>query len=170
MGRGQDEGDWLVVQELLERGDLALVDELRKIADADALGAFAGRWYADTRSASRRLLLAYLERPLNAYRHEALVKRLFKLAEGAGDDEVMARFLVLFDRSVRRVRGTRTHYETQVVPDRAQADALSAAWLARGFDTVNVWPHRDGRHSVVGIWTESIVRTSRASIMPRGTL
>src|SRR3990170_2935719 len=87
MAQGQGMGNWLVVQELLERGDPAFVDELRAIGDADALGAFAARWYADTRSASRRLLLAYLERPLNAYRHEALVKRLFKLAEGAGDDE-----------------------------------------------------------------------------------
>lgn len=167
---GQGQGSWLVVQELLERGEPEFVDELRKITDADALGAFAARWYADSRSASRRLLFAYLERPPNAYRHEALVKRLFKLAEGAGDDEVMARFLVLFDRSVRRARGTKRHYETQVVPDRAQADALSAAWLARGFDTVNVWSNRQDRLHVVGIWTESIVRTSRTSVMPRGTL
>ena len=41
MGQGRDEGNWLVVQELLERGDPAFVDELRKITDADALGAFA---------------------------------------------------------------------------------------------------------------------------------
>ena len=170
-GAGKGEGSWLVVQELLERGDPAFVDELRKITDADALGAFAARWYADSRSASRRLLLAYLERPLNAYRHEALVKRLFKLAEAAGDDEVMARFLVLFDRSVRRVRATKRHYETQVVPDRAQADALSAAWLRPRLRHRQCLAEPDGDQlHVVGIWTESIVRTSRTSIMPRGTL
>ena len=60
------------------------------------------RWHADKRPASRRLLLDYLDRPLNAFRHEPLIKRLFKLAEAAGDDELMARFLILFDRSIRR--------------------------------------------------------------------
>ncbi|HZW32715.1 MAG TPA: hypothetical protein VFF52_18525, partial [Isosphaeraceae bacterium] len=105
-------GDWLVLHELLERGDPEFVDRLRNIADADALGAFAERWYVNPSPNARRLLLAYLERPLNAYRHEALVKRLFKRAEAAGDDAVMARFLVAFDRSIRRVlrarrRGTR---------------------------------------------------------------
>ena len=170
MGQGQGVGSWLIVQELLERGDPAFVDELRKVTDADALGAFAARWYADSRSASRRLVFAYLDRPLNAYRHEALVKRLFKLAEAAEDHEVMARFLVLFDRSVRRVRAAKRHYETQVVPDRAQADALCATWLARGYDSVNIWSDRQGRLHVVGTRTESIVRTSRTSVMPRGRL
>ncbi len=102
-----DSGSWLLVEELRERGDPAFVDELRKITDADRLGAFAPKWYADRRAASRRLLLEYLNRPLNAARHEPLVKRLFKLAEAAADDEVMGRFLVLFDRSVRRRRTRR---------------------------------------------------------------
>jgi hypothetical protein len=104
-------GSWLVLEELLERGDPTFVDELRKLTDADRLGTFAPRWYADQRAASRRLLLEYLNQPLNAVRHEALVKRLFKLAEQAGDVEVMARFLVLFDRSVRRKRRTKPHYD-----------------------------------------------------------
>ena len=105
---------WTLVEELLERGDPAFVDELRKVADADRLGAFAAKWYADRRPASRHLLFEYLDRPLNAFRHEALVKRLFKLAEKAADDEVMARFLVLFDRSVRRVRRKKSHFESQL--------------------------------------------------------
>jgi hypothetical protein len=106
-----DSGSWLLLEELLERGDPAFVNELRKITDADRLGAFAAKWYGDKRAASRRLLLEYLDRPLNAFRHEALVKRLFKLAEAAGDDEVMGRFLVALDRSVRRVRTTRYYYD-----------------------------------------------------------
>jgi hypothetical protein len=57
------------------------------------------------------LLLAYLARPLNAFRHEPLVKRLFKLAEKAADDVVLARFLVALDRSVRRVRKQHTRYD-----------------------------------------------------------
>src|SRR5215472_18049554 len=113
-------GDWLVLQELLERGDPEFVDRLRGVIDADALGRFAERWYSDPSPNARRLLLAYLERPLNAYRHEALVKRLFKRAEAAGDDAVMARFLVAFDRSIRRVQRTRHRREKQEVSTREE--------------------------------------------------
>src|SRR5262249_16092396 len=109
-----DAVSWLVLEEHLERGDPTFVDELRKDTDADRLGTFAARWYADTRAASRRLLVEYLNRPLNAPRHEALVKRLFKLAEQAADDEVMGRFLVLWDRSVRRKRRTKYRYDSVI--------------------------------------------------------
>ena len=81
---GSGSGDWLVLEEKLERGDPSFVDDLRSFYDAEALASFAARWYADKRPASRRLLLEYLDRPLNAFRHEPLVKRLFKQAEAAG--------------------------------------------------------------------------------------
>jgi hypothetical protein len=106
-----DSGSWLLAEELLERGDPSFVDELRRIRDADRLGTFAAKWYGDRRAASRRLLLEYLNHPWNAPRHEAIVKRLFKLAEQAADDEVMARFLVALDRSVRRKRQVRFRYD-----------------------------------------------------------
>src|SRR5216683_6089496 len=106
-----DNGSWSYAQELLERGDAGFIAELRRITDADRLGNFALTWYTDRRPASRQLLLDYLRLPLNAFRHEALVKRLFKLAEQAGDHEVMGHFLAALDRSVRRKRVTRRHYE-----------------------------------------------------------
>lgn len=102
---------WLVLEEMLERGDAGFVDALREQSDAERLGKLAGKWYHDPRREARRFLLDYLDRPLNAYRHEPLVKRLFKLAEKAGDDEVMGRLLVAFDRSIRRRRRTRYHYD-----------------------------------------------------------
>ncbi|MDX1947709.1 MAG: hypothetical protein SFU86_20095 [Pirellulaceae bacterium] len=105
------QGSWLLAEELLEWGDSAFVDELRRISDADKLGAFAAKWLADTRPASRRLLLEYLGRPLNAFRHEALVKRLFKLAEKAADDQIMGRMLVACDRAVRRIRRKQTRFD-----------------------------------------------------------
>jgi hypothetical protein len=105
------DGSWLLADELLQRGDPAFVDELRRIHDPDRLGAFAARWYGMAQPDARRLLFDYLDQPLNAFRHEPLVKRLFKLAEQAGDDEVMARFLVAFDRSVRRARRRRRRYD-----------------------------------------------------------
>src|SRR5438093_1043382 len=95
---------WLLLEELLERGDPAFVTELRKVHDAERLGGFADRWVADSRPWARQFLFDYLDLPLNAYRHEPLVKRMFKLAEKASDHALMGRFLVAFDRSVRRVK------------------------------------------------------------------
>jgi hypothetical protein len=52
----------------------------------------------------RQALLRYLDTDLSRVHHRALVKRLFKLAEQAGDDEAMAHFLAAFDRfSLRRL-------------------------------------------------------------------
>src|SRR5260370_41347954 len=59
-------GAWTVVEELLDRGDPAFVDQLRRLHDCDKLGAFAAPWDHDRRPAARRLLLDYLDRPLNA--------------------------------------------------------------------------------------------------------
>src|SRR3954454_16307683 len=111
MARGGESGDWLLLEELFARGEPGFVDALRAFDDADALAAFAARWFADRRPEARALLFDYLDRPLNAFRHEGLVKRLFKLTEAAGDDALMARFLVAFDRSVRRARGRRVRYQ-----------------------------------------------------------
>ena len=138
---------WPHVQELLDAGDPTLVDELRRVTDAERLGNFAATWYDDRRPASRRLMLEYLDRPLNAFRHEALVKRLFKRAEAAGDDEVMARFLVLFDRSVRRVRKTFRHAEQRRVGTQEEAQALVGQWTAEGFEDVNFY--KSGRRYFV---------------------
>jgi hypothetical protein len=163
MARDPAGGDWLLIEELLERGDPAFVDELRRVHDVEALAAFAGRWWADRRPTARRLLLEYLERPLNAYRHEALVKRLFKHAEADGDDPVMARFLVLFDRSIRRERRRRRHYESRTVADRREALALAEAWRAQGYEPVHVWEDWRKQFIVYG------ARAAESIIMPPGT-
>jgi hypothetical protein len=126
-------GSWALAEELFARGDPAFVAELRCIHDADRLGKFAGRWLADKRPAARQLLIAYLSLPLNAYRHEALVKRLFKGAEAAGDDELMGVFLVAFDRSIRRARRKQTHYKWEQCATRAQAEFQARVWELHGF-------------------------------------
>ena len=110
--------DGAVPLDLLEAGDPAFVDAIREVHDADALAAFAATWFEDRRPASRRLLFEYLDRPLNAFRHEGLIKRLFKKAEAEGDDPLMARFLVLFDRSIRRVRRYHRRWRWKCVPRR----------------------------------------------------
>ena len=165
-------GDWLVLQELLERGDLEFVNRLRSVDDANALGNFAERWYSNPSPNARRLLLAYLERPLNAYRHEALIKRLFKRAEAAGDDAVMARFLVGFDRSIRRVIRQRRHREHAQVGSREEAERQAAQWKAQGFDEAYRWGRGevDGRFHVWGTWSEPIITTPGGTTMPRGAM
>ena len=106
-------GSWLLAEEMLERGDPAFLTEFRRISDADRLGAFAAKWLSDPRPASRALLLDYLDLPFNSFRHEPLLKRLFKLAERQGDDVIMARFLVSTDRMIRRVRRTIYRYDSR---------------------------------------------------------
>src|SRR5947209_12377338 len=157
---------WSQVEALFEPGAPAFVAELRRCVEADRLATFASRWFADSRPSARQFLLDYLDRPLNAYRHEPLVKRLFKLAEAAGDDEVMARFLVLFDRSVRRARRTRRRYEYRDFHDADQALALAEAWRAQGFQSVNSWQNWNGKHYVSAVRLEPRIVTPRNTTMP----
>ncbi|TWT92956.1 hypothetical protein [Neorhodopirellula pilleata] len=104
-------GSLLVVRQLLDQADGSFLDELCRIEDADKLGSFAREFLDDRRSHVRAGLLAYIDVAMSQYRHEALVKRLFKLAEAASDDEVMARFMVALDRSVRREVRTRRSWD-----------------------------------------------------------
>lgn len=149
-------GSWSLAEELFERGDAGFVDELRRVTDAERLGAFAARWLADRRPVARQFLFEYLGQPLNAYRHEPLVKRLFKQAQAAGNDEVMAAFLVLFDRSIRKAKRRRNEYQYKQFSDYADAERQIALWRAQGFD---VHPAREvsGRIYVNAHRTREIV-------------
>ncbi|HKI30390.1 MAG TPA: hypothetical protein VKA46_00765 [Gemmataceae bacterium] len=135
-----DNGSWLYAQELYERGDPLFVAEVRRLTDADRLGNFAPRWHADHRPEARQLLRVYLDQPLNAFRHEPLVKRLFKLAEAAADDEVLGWFLVAFDRSVRRKLKKMRASASAVVATREEAEALAGQWRAQGYQA-GFWSH-----------------------------
>ncbi len=114
MARGRNQPNfttqWTTVRDLFLKGAEASVEALRAIPDADELAKFAVTWYADPSPDARRLLHRYLAEPLNAFRHEPLVKRLFKLAEAARDDATMAHFLVALDRSVRTTVKTKKKY------------------------------------------------------------
>jgi hypothetical protein len=137
MARGRNTPDfshaWNSARQQFAAGEVRFVNTLRDIADPDALGTFAREWYADPRPEARRLLHAYLAHPLNALRHEPLVKRLFKLAEAARDDVTMAHFLVAFDRSVRKKTKKKRRYtydnprgwgrEVRVIEQEVQVDS-----------------------------------------------
>lgn len=104
-------GSWLLAEDLLEQGDLGFLDEFRRIHDADRLRGYAKTLFNDKRQVARESLLAYFDRPLNAYRHEGFVKATFKLAEDAGDSQLMGRIMVAVDRSVRRQLLSRHRYD-----------------------------------------------------------
>jgi hypothetical protein len=163
---GMASGTWLVIEEMLERGDPAFVDSLRACEDAQRLAAFAASWQADRRPAARRFLLEYLLRPLNAYHHEGLVKRLFKLVEKAGDDEAMAHFLVLFDRSMRRRQQQSSRFRSANLASQAAADAQMRQWQAEGAENTgaNSW---NRNFYVWARWSVDRLVIPRGITMPR---
>ncbi|CAN5910705.1 hypothetical protein BH23PLA1_BH23PLA1_44110 [soil metagenome] len=169
-----DEGAWQAAMVLFDNADPAFVDEVRQLDDADRLGTFAAKWYDDKRPEARALLLEYLDRPLNAYRHEALVKRLFKRANAAGDDRVMAAFLVAFDRSVRRSRSISTRVFSRSFRTIHQAERV-ADWLRNaGAENVRIselagcLTGRVGYH-VLGFWSGESRFVQDSPTMPRGS-
>jgi hypothetical protein len=95
-------GSSLLLDEMFRAGDPRLLDEVLASTEAKKLGALAQPWFQDTRPAMREALLHYVEDGCERIGHRLLVKRLFKLAEEKGDDQLMARFMVAFDRLARR--------------------------------------------------------------------
>jgi hypothetical protein len=125
--------DWERVLALFQAGAPEFVTQIRAIANANLLASFAEKWYTDRRPEARRLLFAYLAEPLNAPRHEPLVKRLFKFADNAGDDEAMAHFLAALDRTIRRRREKvdRYNYRTRAFEQKAVIAVPPNSTLAR---------------------------------------
>ncbi|HVK14393.1 MAG TPA: hypothetical protein VM597_36980 [Gemmataceae bacterium] len=159
-------GSWSLAEELFAREDAGFVDELRRVHFADRLGDFAARWIADRRPFARKALLDYLSWPLNSYRHEPLVKRLFKLAETSGDDELMGAFLVAFDRTVRRVRKTHTRYKYGQFTSQSAADAAVREWAAEGYDNASI-SNWSGRYYANAWKREPVVVMPGNTVMPR---
>ena len=101
----------LLVEEYFEREDGRFLPTIRNPFPPAPLQSFAQKWRADPRPWARQQILAYLDLPLNCAGHNPLVKRLFKHAETISDHELMGAFLVAFDRLIRRVRKTRSHWD-----------------------------------------------------------
>lgn len=92
----------LMLEEHFAAGDDRFLGELAACMHAHKLAALAEPWAKDARPWARRMLLAYIDDGCDRPHHKALVKRLFKLVEAAGDDEAMGHFQVAFDRLGRR--------------------------------------------------------------------
>lgn len=110
------EASTLALQEYFELGDERFLPELYRFNTKGAsrpLGAFAARWLRDERPFAREALVAYLEDGCERPFHRLLLKQLFKGAEKAGDDDLMARFVVAFDRLYKRKLYVRKRYDWQ---------------------------------------------------------
>ncbi len=92
------------VERLFEAASPDFLDSLRQLTDAALVARLADRWARDRRDWARLQLLAYLEGPLDTDGHQPLIKRLYRRAESNRDLEVVAAFLVAFDRLVTHVR------------------------------------------------------------------
>jgi hypothetical protein len=103
----------LLVDESFAAEDDQFVNRVRGVMAPKYLAALADRWKKDPRPWAQRQIFAYLALPLDRPGHHPLVKRLFKQAEASRDDELMAAFLVAFDRLVRRRRRMRSHFHFQ---------------------------------------------------------
>jgi hypothetical protein len=112
-GSGGGQISTVLVDESFAHGDDAFVERVRQVTSPKYLAALADRWKRDPRPWAREQTLRYLSFPLDRPGHHPLVKRLFKEAEKARDHELMAAFLVAFDRLIRRQRRNRYEYDFQ---------------------------------------------------------
>lgn len=103
----------LMIDEAFSSQDEKFLEMLRSFRDPKRLATLAERWARDHRPWARQQLITYLRAQLETPGHEPLVKRMFKSAEALRDDELMAEFMVRFDRLVRRRRQKRWRYDWQ---------------------------------------------------------
>jgi hypothetical protein len=108
------EGSLLLLDEYFASGDSRFRSELLSVNAPKKLAPFAEKWIRDPRAWARQALRDFLldrsfERPL----FKPLVKRLFKLAEAAGDDRIMAWFMVAGDCSIRRTEAKRYNWQAR---------------------------------------------------------
>jgi hypothetical protein len=91
-----------MLEEYFEVGDPRFFDELTRCESPKKLKALAERWFPDSRPFARQAMLRYVEDGCDRPGHRAMVKTLFKLAEAGQDDLLMGRFMVAFDRLIKR--------------------------------------------------------------------
>ena len=104
---------FVLLDEQFGSEDPRFIESLRNIHSPKKLASLAERWKRDPRPWARQQILAYLAHPLDRPAHQPLVKRLFKHAQHQRDDELVAAFMVAFDRLVRRRRRSRWRYDWQ---------------------------------------------------------
>ncbi len=110
--RGRDNSiSTVLVDEAFAQQSDEFISLVRQVNGSRYLAGLANRWTKDPRPWTRTQIRQYIEQPLDRPGHHPLVKRLFKHVEALREDELMALFLVAFDRLIRRKRRTRYHYD-----------------------------------------------------------
>jgi hypothetical protein len=108
------EGSLLLLEEYFASGDSRFRSELQSFNAPKKVDALAEKWLKDPRPWSRQVLRDFLlDRSFERPQLKPLVKRLFKLAEAAGEDRVMAWFLVAADCSIRRREYSYYNWQTR---------------------------------------------------------
>lgn len=92
----------LLLDELLEAGDVQVLPELLGSRSQKKLAGLAQSLFTDTRPFARQVLRGYIDDGCDRPGHRVFVKTLFKAAEKANDVELMGHFAVAFDRLVKR--------------------------------------------------------------------
>jgi hypothetical protein len=129
---GAGGGSTLLLDELFQGGDGSrFLDEVLACHGHQKLTTLAEPWFADARPEMRRALLEYVDDGCDRGFHRGLVKHLFKAAEKHQDDELMAHFMVAFDRLTRRYAVERTTYDRGTVGKQTVlcSDPLVPAWI-----------------------------------------
>jgi hypothetical protein len=106
-------GSTVLIDEYFASGDDRFLAEVFASRSDKKLLSLAEPWFWDPRPFARRMVLAYVDDGCDRLNHRPLVKRLFKAAEAAADDELMGHFLVAFDRLVHRELVEKRRYDWQ---------------------------------------------------------
>ena len=103
----------LLLDELLDAGDVRVLPELLGLRAQKKLPGLAQRLYTESRAFARQVLIGYIDDGCDRPGHRVFVKTLFKAAEKANDVELMGHFAVAFDRLVRRRLVTVSRWDWQ---------------------------------------------------------
>ena len=103
----------LLLDELLDAGDVRALPELLGARAQKKLASQAQRLFTEPRPFARQVLIGYIADGCDRPGHRVFVKTLFKAAEKANDLELMGHFAVAFDRLVRRRLVTASRWDWQ---------------------------------------------------------
>jgi hypothetical protein len=147
----------MLAEEYFANAGELFLETLRRVSQPKSLAALADRWKKDPRPWARKQILAYLAQPLNCPGHQPIVKRLFKQAEENKDHEVVAAFLVAFDRHVRRQIRTKHRWDSR------SRTAYGEEKLVTPRDVMPLKLDRAARNPITGEAISFGVRTPRSA-------
>lgn len=144
----------LLAEEYFASENPAFLETLRRVNQPKSLAGLADRWKKDPRPWARAQIFAYLAEPFDCPGHQPVIKHLFKHAEENKDNDLMAAFLVAFDRQVRRKihNKRRWNFRTRSVTEEER--------LVTPRDVIPSKPERAARNPMTGDLMSYNVRLS----------